>query len=384
MNNLSNITNSSMVNLLSNMSFSFDDILQLLSLDNLTYSENSNKNKVLTIKIEKIPKLFDFGIISQEYNPFDIAFVFDEESSFKYANVQYKKENTDISFFVKVNEDIEYLDSYFSDPTHISREEKPIPYEDWFIFDSDTEKCIADIKTNKIKKRNDKIEKNKQYFIQNFRNDLQKIDGFFGIQSYIIEDINKYISDVAYNKNESKYHGQYYSFKDNDLELAFQKKLKKTYAFKLTVSAIASKIAPLNSYLNVQDRNNIKFNRTANNSNLYEELTLTIDESGSIRSFIIIASRNNINKRNAIFVYFDNSLSIQEVKCMDVVDQKIEHSKFSHIGMPLSDVFSLLKLKFNKNEAIQEIIPEMFVDGVYNFNNSNLSERLELVDLILY
>jgi hypothetical protein len=235
-------------------------------------------------------------------------------------------------------------------------------------------KNISDIKRKKTNKKKNKIDMNKKCFIETFKSSIKKYDGFLGLPNYVVEDIIQYVSDVAYGTKIAKYHNHYYNFKSDKLNNVFNDKIKKDSDITLTISAVSSKIIPSNDIM-------------SDNLNEYDNLVLTISSLGKIlRSCLIIDKKFNIQRKSAIFIYFDSSLNVVDdnFKYMEKIGNKIHDIDFKPNDIPFNDVMMLLKIKFNLNEEIKEIIPEIYYDGAYNFNSSDFNQRLDLIDLILY
>lgn len=180
------------------------------------------------------------------------------------------------------------------------------------------------------------------------------------------------VDDILYDDNE------YFNVDHSRINIVTQTGLN---SFKLTTTAIYTGIITQYAPLKTSNVNMVHLK-------YHESCELSFDNKQKITNIYFKISRNKNGNLETLKINLSNKFEILKLNWqvwnkMSGTKNVIVNNKFNYHGLPIKDVMLLLKLHFNMNESVSELVPELKTPSAYNFNTDEFQDRLEVVNMML-
>lgn len=115
-----------------------------------------------------------------------------------------------------------------------------------------------------------------------------------------------------------------------------------------------------------------------------EQCSIYFDNQQNITSFKFQITKTTMNGQiEVIELLFNENAKLIYVDWRHRVNGVIHSKEFNIKGLSLIEIIEILSLKFNMNETINDLIPELTVPSAYNFNSAEFQDRLLVARMIL-
>lgn len=299
----------------------------------MTVLKNSNglfNDFKITIPYSDIENVFDLGQVLDTARQDKIEIYFHNKSILKEIKIIYRDDLQNRNIIIILNSDLEFYDFV-------------IKYDD--VNESIRQKSLAIIKEELFK--------------------LSKV--FKAHQSVLISMVD----DILYNENE------YFCIEKINLN---QISYGTVNSFKFLTTAIYSGI--INQHAPVKYRSRCSV--INGQDQLQETCEILFDNQQKIVEVAFKIIRKQNMTLDKVKISFDENMQIKDFQwdLLENLRTKTQRN-FNYTGLPMSDSLDFLKLKFNFNDTIAEIFPELTIPSAYNFKDNEYEDRLLLVDMLL-
>jgi hypothetical protein len=284
----------------------------------------------ITVPYSGIENVFDLGQVLDTAHQDKIEIYFDNKSVLKEVKVIYRDEPQTRNIIIILNCDLEFYDFV-------------IKYDD--VNEPIRQKAVTIIKEELFK--------------------LSKV--FKAHQSVLISMID----DILYNENE------YFCIEKTNLN---QISYGTVNSFKLLTTAIYSGINNQHAPVKYRSRGSV----INGQDQLQETCEILFDNQQKIVEVAFKIIRKQNITLDKLIILFDENMQIKDFQ-WDVLENLRTKTQrnFNYTGLSANDSLDLLKLKFNFNDTISEIFPELTIPSAYNFQDNKYKDRLLLVDMLL-
>lgn len=332
---------------LDNLGVSHQEIANLLCSvdDKIEYLEDTNLFKFNNTEI-----VFDFGIeINKKITSSSIMIYLNNSLEFKTIEVHFLID-TDELIIVYYNNNFEFVNFKHKDFKMNEKRElliiaaeqkKKIAME----AEENREKNEKKLQNDLVIKRTDdnrKIIKSLQEKLHLFQYDVRDFD-------YIC---NKFLlTNVPYDNWKI----------DSDRTFMLYDKTKK-----LSTTILRSGIVPISS------------------KSFCEKCDIEFDDNLNIIAIEFKIKQITLGDYYIYVFKLDANFNIKDSCLIEVINKKIRSSDYSYNKFVFKDLVSILKFKLSENPYIYEVIPEVIVPSVYDFNSEDFKKRLLIAEMLLF
>jgi len=319
---------------LTNLNYSFDEIEDIIENDKIINSMKESENIFVDFKItvpyKEKENLFDLGEVLKTADQEEVILYFSNQAKLKEVKIIYRDDINKSNIIIILDGELKFYD--------------------FVIKMDDLYSIIKKEATLKIK------------------DNLISLSNIFQSHKSILLSM---IDDVLSDENN------YFKVGHTKINPITPTGLN---PFTLTTTAIYSGI--------VSQYTPLKINYgSALNSTYNETCEIMFDRNQNIEKLFFKMHKNRNGKLEKIKIGFNKKFEIINIDwkiCnMMAKDKMIVDVKFNHHELPIEDVIKLIRLKFNLNESIMELMPEITVPSAYNFTNDEFSDRLKIAEMML-
>lgn len=322
-------------NVLTNLLFTNEEIETVIKnnkiLNGLKEDNDIYIDFIITVPYHDKKNLFDLGELLNSAEQRKVEIAFNNKAELKEVKIIYRDDNNKSTLIIILDNSLKYYD---------------------FVIKMDDINAIV-----------------KHHATLKIKENINKLSAIFPSHKSILLSM---LDDILYENND------YFNIQSSGVNLVV---LGKVNHLLLKTTAIYTGVVNQHVPLKIRSTNAMHLPYS-------EVCEISFDNNQNIRDVKFKIFKNDGSTIDIMVLSLNSDFEIIELMLKErpvLINSSmvIRNKEFNYKYLPLADVITLLKLKYNVNENILELFPELLIPSAYNFNSDEFKDRLEVANMML-